>query len=92
MKIRTKMGLRTLPWWTPTLTGIGDERVLLRATRCLRERRKSVIQEWSWPWIPSADSLESRQDARLYQSSRYVQRDGPNLMSDVEGLHPLLGE
>ena len=25
-------------------------------------------------------------------SSRYVQRDGPDLMSDIEGLHSLLGE
>ena len=25
------------------------------------------------------------------KSSRYVQRDDPDLMSDVEGLHPLLG-
>ena len=26
------------------------------------------------------------------KSSRYVQTDGPDLMSDIEGLHPLLGE
>ena len=26
------------------------------------------------------------------ESSRYVQRDGPELMSDIEGLHPLLGK
>ena len=25
-------------------------------------------------------------------SSRYVERDGPDLMSNIEGLHPLLGE
>ena len=26
------------------------------------------------------------------KSTRYVQRDGPDLMSDIEGLYPLLGE
>ena len=26
------------------------------------------------------------------KSTRYVQRDCPDLMSDTEGLHPLLGE
>ena len=26
------------------------------------------------------------------RSSRYVQRDGPDLKSDIDGLHPLLGE
>ena len=26
------------------------------------------------------------------ESSKYVLRDGPDLMSDIEGLHPLLGE
>ena len=26
------------------------------------------------------------------ESSRYVQRDGPDLLSDMKGLHPLLGE
>ena len=26
------------------------------------------------------------------KSSRYVQRDGPDLMSGIEGLHPLFGE
>ena len=26
------------------------------------------------------------------KSSRYVPRDSPDLMSDIEGLHPLLGE
>ena len=26
------------------------------------------------------------------KSSRYVQRDGPDLMSDIEGLHQLVGE
>ena len=26
------------------------------------------------------------------KSSNYVQRNGPDLMSDIEGLHPLLGK
>ena len=26
------------------------------------------------------------------ESTRYVQRDGPELMSAIESLHPLLGE
>ena len=26
------------------------------------------------------------------KSMRYVQRDGPDLMSDIKGLHPSLGE
>ena len=26
------------------------------------------------------------------KSTRYVQRDGPDLMSDIEGFNPLLGE
>ena len=26
------------------------------------------------------------------ESMGYVQRDSPDLMSDIEGLHPLLGE
>ena len=35
MKIRNKMGPRTLPWDTPALTGTRDERGPLRSTRCL---------------------------------------------------------
>ena len=29
---------------------------------------------------------------RCIKSLRYVQRDGPDLMSDIEDLHPLLGK
>ena len=27
-----------------------------------------------------------------FESSSFVQRDGPDLMSNIEGVHPLLGE
>ena len=35
-----------------------------------------------------------RRDARLCEKYEivHVQRDDPELMSDIEGLHPLLGE
>ena len=94
MNIQNRMGPRTLPWGTPALTGGGDERVLLRATHSQQAWMKSVIQEWSWPWIPKADSLESKAGYRLHQKLeiQYVQRDGPDLMSRIEGLHPFFGE
>ena len=27
-----------------------------------------------------------------FKSMRYVQRNSPDLMSDIEGIHPLMGE
>ena len=37
--------------------------------------------------------LESKAECQdCIKSLRYVQRDSPDLMSDIEGLHPLLGE
>ena len=52
MKIRNKTGPNTLPWGTPAMTGKGDDRVQLRNTHWQGEWRKSVMEEWSWPWIP----------------------------------------
>ena len=91
MKIRNNMGPRTLPWGTPALLGRGDERVPLRTT-WLRECRKSGFQEWSWLWIPYADSLENKAGCSARSQARDTSRDGPNLMSNIEGLHPLLKE
>ena len=42
--------------------------------------------------MPETDSLESKAGYPTIKSTRYVQRDGPDLMSDIEDLHPLLGE
>ena len=87
MKIRNNMGPRTLPCGTQALTGRGDERVPLRATCCPREGRKSVIQEWGWPWIPLGRQFDEQgRMPDCIKSSRYVQRDGPDLMSDIEDL------
>ena len=58
----------------------------------VQEWWKSVIQQLSWPWIPWADNLERRAGCQTVKSSRYVPRDGPELISDIKGLHPLLGE
>ena len=33
-----------------------------------------------------------KEDARLFKTTRYVQKEGPDLMSDIEGFHPLLGQ
>ena len=86
IKMRNNMGLRTLPWGTPTLTGRGDERALLRATCCLLR-----VEEVSNPRVDfSLDSIgrQFREQGRMsdcIKGSRYVQRDCPDLMSDIEG-------
>ena len=89
MEIRNYMRSRTLPWHSTAFTGRGEERVLLRVTRWLQKWRKSLItEEWCWPWIPCADSLQSKAGCQtVKKTSRYVQRDGPDLMSDIEALH-----
>ena len=94
MEIRNKTGPRTLTGGTPAFTRRGEERVPLRGTHWLREWRKSGIQEWSWPWIPSADSLGNKARCHAVSKTRemYVHRDGPDLMSEMKGLHLLLGE
>ena len=93
MKIRNNMGPRTLPWGTPALTGRGNERVLLRAARWLQELVKSVSH--AVELALDAIRREFGEQCRMPDCIKcmiYVQRDSPDLMSDIEGLHPLLGE
>ena len=91
MKIRNKTGPRTLPWGTLALTGKGDERIDCN-TLAMR------VEEVSKPCVEfTLDSIgrEFGEQGRMpdcIKSTRYVWRDGPDLMSDIEGLHPLLGE
>ena len=80
MTIRNNMGPRTLPWGTPALTGRGDERVPLRAIRWQREWRKSVIQEWSWPSIPKADSLENKAGCQTVSKARDMSRESAMIL------------
>ena len=93
MKIRNTTAPRTLPWGTPALTGRGDERIPLKATHWRQESA-----EVSTPCVELALDTTGREFAEqgrmpdCVKSTRYVQRDGPDLMSDIEGLHPLLGE
>ena len=55
------------------------------------------VEEVCHPGVELAlDSLgtQSGEQGRMsdsIESSKYVQRDGPDHMSDIEGLHPLLG-
>ena len=44
--------------------------------------------------MPEADSLESKAGCQTVSKAQdmSVQKDGPDIMSDIEGLHPLLGE
>ena len=52
-----------------------------------------MIHERSWPL--DAIGREFGDQGRMpdhIRCSRYGQRNGPDLMSDIEGFHPLLGE
>ena len=51
-----------------------------------------MVEEVSNPRVELADFREQDGVPDFIKSSRYVQRDGPNLMSDIVGLHPLLEE
>ena len=51
-KLGIRWGLEYCFGGTKAWTGGRDERVPSRAIHCLREGRKSVIQEWSWPRTP----------------------------------------
>ena len=87
MNIRNKMGPRTLPWSTPAMTGTGEERVPLRATLA------PGVEEVSNPRVELALDFIGRQFGEngmlpdRLKSLRYVQRDCPDIMSDIEGLH-----
>ena len=42
--------------------------------------------------MPKAESLESKVECQTVSKAQDMFRDGPDLMSDIEGLHPLLEE
>ena len=56
------------------------------------------VEEVSKPCVElslDAISREFGEQGRMpdcIESTRYVQRDGPNLMPNIEGFHPLLDE
>ena len=86
MKIRNNMGPRTLPSGYCSL----DRK---------RRRKGSVeshmlamrVEEVSNPRVELALGYKGRMPDCI-ESSRYVQRLGPDLMFDIVGLHRLLGE
>ena len=91
MKIRNWTGPRTLPWGLSSLNRRGDEWILLRHTLAAR------VEEVSKPCVEltldaiGREFVEKGGMLDCIRSMRYVQqRDGPNL-SDIEGVHPLLG-
>ena len=75
MKIRTKMGPRTLPWCTPALTGRGDERIPFGTTHWLT-RVEEVIDTRVELALDSIGRQFGEQDRMpdCIKSSRYVQR------------------
>ena len=76
MEIGNNMRSRTLPWHSTALTGRGEERVLLRVTRWLQKWRKSLItEEWSWPWYPWADSLQSKAGCQILTKPQDMSRE-----------------
>ena len=84
MKIRNNMGAQ--PWGTPAMTEKGDERVPLRATRMRVEEVDNPRVELALDSIGRQFGEQGRMPDCI-KSLRYVQRDGPALMSDTEGLH-----
>ena len=92
MKIKKRIGSRTLPWETPSLTESGDERIQFESHALVTRVHKD-----SKPCVEVALYAIGREfggKGRMpycIKSSRFVWRDGPDLMSDIEGLYPLLG-
>ena len=41
--------------------------------------------------MPQAESLEGKARCQTVSKARDTSRGSPDLMSDIEGLHPLLG-
>ena len=56
------------------------------------------VEEVSIPWVQLAwdaigrQFLEQGRMPDCIKTTRCIQRDGPDLMSDIEGLYPLLDE
>ena len=76
----------------PALTGRGDEGILVSAILWLREEKMSVSHVWSWPWMSLAESLESKAGCQSVSKVLDVSRQSAHLTSDIDGLHPFLGE
>ena len=88
--------------------GTWAQNTALRNSRFNRERRlKDSVESHSLvmrvevvskPCVELALAVRGREFGELLmmpdciESSRCVERDGPDLMSDIEGLHPLLEE
>ena len=95
MKIWNWTGHRILLWGTPDLLGRGDERIPLSIESHILDTR---LEEVGNPGVELALDARDREFAEqgrmpgCVESSRHVQRDCPDLMSDMKGLHPLLGE
>ena len=95
MKIKNRAGPRTLlPWGTPALAGRGDER---DSVKC--HMLATRVEEVGRPCVELAlDAIgrEFGEDGRMpdcIESTIYcMSRDGPDLMSDIADMHPLLGE
>ena len=51
-----------------------------------------MSHEWRWPWIPLEEFGEQGRMPDRIEGTRYVKGDGSDFMSDIEDLHPLLGE
>jgi len=92
MKMRNKTGPKTLPRGTPALTGeeIKGFRWELHDGCESRGSPKPCVE-----LALDVISSEFREQGRMpdyIKSTTYVQTDGPDLMSDIEGLHSLLSE
>ena len=80
------MGPRTLPWGSPVLTGKGEEQGSIVSHTSTRG------EDVSHPRVELTLDSTSRQfgeQGRMpdcTKSLRYVQRNGPDLISDIEGL------
>ena len=83
---------RILLLGAPASTGRGDEGILVSATCWKQEERKSVSHVWSWPWMALAESLESKAGCQSASKALDVPRQSAHLMSEIDGLHPFLGE
>ena len=68
-------------WGTPALIGRRDKRILLKAACSLR---------WMEAICRKFEDQCRVPDCIKYL--RYVQRDSPDLTSEIEGFNPLLGE
>ena len=92
--VRSSMNIRN---------GMGVYNIALGYSSLDRERRRKGSVESHTLTMRTEDVSNQRGNLALdsigrqfgeqdcIKSSRYVQRDGPYLMTDIEGLHPLFG-